>query len=143
MVDAVPLQSFLPAFAWVARGLPLLAGLWVVVHAPGLAAPLGHKGSTIISGEFDPHWSFFTVTPALTRTSGVGPALHWLVPQASHQGSKEGPKKRPIRSTPPPSTRVGSTRARGSRRQQGKAMIRTPPRRAPAKAARNSGAWCR
>lgn len=90
MVDAVPLQSFLPAFAWVARGLPLLAGLWVVVHAPGLAAPLGHKGSTIISGEFDPHWSFFTVTPALTRTSGVGPALHWLVPQASHQGSKEG-----------------------------------------------------
>ena len=87
MVDAVPLQSSLPALPSVGRGLSLFA-LWIVASAPALAAPLGHKGSTIVSGELDPHWSFFTVTPALTRTTGVGPSLHWMRPQTHHQGSK-------------------------------------------------------
>lgn len=88
MVDAGLLQCSLPALPSLGRGLAWFAGLWIVAITPALAAPLGHKGSTIVSGEVDPHWSFFTVTPALTRTTGVGPALHWMRPQSHHQGSK-------------------------------------------------------
>jgi hypothetical protein len=89
VTDAVPLPSFLSITASCSHVLPLLAGIWIAFHAPGVAAPLAHKGSVIVSGEYDPHWSFFTVTPTLTRTTGVGPALHWLVPQTHHQGGKK------------------------------------------------------
>jgi hypothetical protein len=75
------LRFFLPITASVGCLLTFLAGIWSFVHAPGLSAPLAHKGSVIVSGEFDPQWSFFTVTPTLTRTTGVGPALHWLEPE--------------------------------------------------------------
>ena len=83
------MQSFQPIAAWSSLLVPFLAGIWIAFHAPGLAAPLAHKGSVIVSGEYDPHWSFFTITPTFTRTTGVGPALHWLVPQAHHQGGKK------------------------------------------------------
>jgi hypothetical protein len=83
------LQTFLPitVFAWSL--LTFLAGMCSLLHAPGLAAPLAHKGSIIVSGEFDPQWSFLTITPTLTRTSGVGPALHWLEPETG-SGSDGG-----------------------------------------------------
>jgi hypothetical protein len=117
VTDAVPLASFLSIAASCSHVLPLLAVVWIGFSAPGFAAPLAHKGSVIISGEYDPHWSFFTITPTLTRTTGVGPALHWLVPQTHHQGGKKeqhtGKKKRPIRSPLPPSTPVDSTQTRG------------------------------
>lgn len=106
MVDVVPLQCSLPALPSVGRGLSLFAGLWIAANAPALSAPLGHKGSTIVSGEVDPHWSFFTVTPALTRTTGVGLSLHWLVPHASHQGISgemhTGVKSKPSQPVPSP-----------------------------------------
>jgi hypothetical protein len=107
VVDVVSLQCSLAALPSVGRGLSLFAGLWIVANAPALAAPLGHKGSTIVSGEVDPHWSFFTVTPALTRTTGVGPALHWMRPKTHHEGSQsdnhtggKGNTSHPLASTP-------------------------------------------
>ena len=84
-----PLQFFLPVTASAGFLLTFLTGMGSLVHAPALAAPLAHKGSIIVSGEFDPQWSFLTVTPTLTRTTGVGPALHWLEPE-TRSGSEGG-----------------------------------------------------
>lgn len=66
---------------------PLLAAL--VAHAglmgfcptPLGAAPLAHKGSVVVSLEADPQWSSLSITPALTRSTGVGPSLHWIRPE--------------------------------------------------------------
>ena len=41
----------------------------------------------MVSGEYDPAWSSFTVTPAITRSTGVGPALHWMQPEAGSGGT--------------------------------------------------------
>lgn len=97
------MQSFQPIAAWSPFLLPLLAGLWIAFHAAALAAPLAHKGSVIVSGEYDPHWSFFTITSTLTRTTGVGPSLHWLVPQTHHQGGKKKNSHQVDHSPDPPS----------------------------------------
>lgn len=83
------MRFFLPVTASVGCLLTFLAGIWSFVHAPGLATPLAHKGSVIVSGEFDPQWSFFIVTPTITRTTGVGPALHWLEPETGSGSERE------------------------------------------------------
>ena len=76
-------------------GLPplrfLLLQAAVAALLPGFfpaarAAPLGHKGSVIVAGEFDPRWSSLTVTQSLARATGVGPSLNWMVPQAGADG---------------------------------------------------------
>jgi len=57
---------------------------------PASAAPLAHKGSIVVSGDYEPSWSSFTVTPAITRSTGVGPALHWMEPEAESGGTGDG-----------------------------------------------------
>jgi hypothetical protein len=47
----------------------------------------------VVSGEVEPSWSSFTVTPAITRSTGVGPALHWMKPETDNSvngGSDSG-----------------------------------------------------
>ena len=70
--------------------LVLLAGVGASGFSPAAAAPLAHKGSIIVSGEYEPAWSSFTVTPAITRSTGVGPALHWMQPEAGSGGTGNG-----------------------------------------------------
>lgn len=67
-----------------------LAGIGASCLVPAGAAPLAHKGSVVVSGEYEPAWSSFTVTPAITRSTGVGPALHWMQPDATSGGSANG-----------------------------------------------------
>lgn len=69
--------------------LILLAGVGGSGLAPAAAAPLAYKGSVVVSGEFDPAWSFLTVTPAISRSTGVGPALHRLQPDTGHGGDDD------------------------------------------------------
>jgi hypothetical protein len=73
--------------------LILLAGMDLSIRAPASAAPLAHKGSLVVSGEVEPSWSSFTVTPAITRSTGVGPAFHWMEPETDNSvngGSDSG-----------------------------------------------------
>jgi len=77
-------------FPSLITALVLLAGMGASWLAPAAAAPLGHKGSVVVSGEYEPTWSFFTVTPAITRSTGVGPALHWMQPETDNGGSGGG-----------------------------------------------------
>ena len=64
--------------------LVLLAGMELASRTAAIAAPLAHKGSIVVSGEVEPLLSSFTVTPALTRTTGVGPALYWMNPETDN-----------------------------------------------------------
>lgn len=50
------------------------------------AAPLAHKGSVVVSGEWDPQWASFTITPTISRSTGVGPSFHWMKPESSSAG---------------------------------------------------------
>jgi len=70
--------------------LVLLAGMELSSRAPASAAPLAHKGSIVVSGEVEPAWSSFTVTPAITRSTGVGPALHWMMPETDNSATGDG-----------------------------------------------------
>jgi hypothetical protein len=76
-----PSRLIVPAFT---------AALLSIGCSAAAAAPLGHKGSVIVSGEYDPHWSALTVTPTLTRSTGVGVNLNWMEPAEAgnaHGGS--------------------------------------------------------
>jgi len=87
-VTALDLPAVSPVLI---SALVLLAGVGSCCFAPAVAAPLAHKGSVVVSGEYEPSWSSFTVTPALTRSTGVGPALHWMQPEAGSGGSGSDP----------------------------------------------------
>lgn len=64
----------------VFRALLSLLALGLCGITPLAAAPLAHRGSVVVSGEWEPRWSSLTVMPALGRSTGVGPALNWMVP---------------------------------------------------------------
>jgi hypothetical protein len=85
-----PPISFLVVFPSLITALVLLAGVGASWIAPAAAAPLAHKGSIVVSGEYDPAWSSFTATPAITRSTGVGPALHWMQPESGSGGTGNG-----------------------------------------------------
>lgn len=65
-----------------------LLAVIVIGAGASLAAPLGHRGSVVLSGELDPHWSAITVMPALSRTTGVGPSLNWMEPDVGSGGHR-------------------------------------------------------
>lgn len=62
----------------------------MLLLGPGLgsaaAAPLAHQGSVVVSGEWDPHWSSLTLTPAVGASTGVGPSLNWMEPELGSGG---------------------------------------------------------
>lgn len=70
--------------------LLLLAGMEFYSCLPATAAPLAHKGSIVVSGDYEPSWSSLTLTPAITPSTGVGPALHWLKPKTDDGATGEG-----------------------------------------------------
>lgn len=86
----MPVRTGLPArrhrrLAGVA--LALAGVVAALVGGQAAAAPLGHRGSVVVSGEFDPHWSAVTITPALTRSTGLGPNVNWMEPEDGARGS--------------------------------------------------------
>ena len=82
--------TFIIVILSLITALVLLAGMELSCHAPASAAPLAHKGSMVVSGEYEPSWSSFTVTPAITRSTGVGPALHWMMPETDNGVTGDG-----------------------------------------------------
>jgi hypothetical protein len=69
---------------------PIAAAGLVALLLPAAAAsalPLGHRGSVLVSGELNPHWSAVTIMPAVTRSTGVGPNVNWMEPDAGGKGS--------------------------------------------------------
>jgi hypothetical protein len=68
---------------------PIAAAGLVALLLPTAAAsalPLGHRGSVLVSGELNPHWSAVTIMPAVTRSTGVGPNVNWMEPDAGGKG---------------------------------------------------------